>query len=130
MKTIKQSILFLGLVCISFTSCNKDKENPVIEISTPAEHSDHKWGNAVHVTAKFTDDKGLKSYTVMVGDEMGMHDHQFNYMKTGDISDVSYEFHDHFMVPDSCEMMRWIHFTVTDEDGKSTEKKWMVHFEE
>lgn len=129
MKKIKQSILVLGIAIVGFTSCKKDREAPIIQISTPAEHSDHKWGDEVHMMAKFTDDRGLKSYTVMVGDEMGGHDHQFNYMKTENISDLSYEFHGHFMVPDSCEMMRWIHFTVVDEDDKSTTKKWMVHFD-
>ena len=66
----------------------------------------------------------------MVGDEEGNHDHDFNFMKTGDISGKSYEFHDHFMVPDNVPMMRWIHFTVVDENEKTTTQKWMVHFKE
>lgn len=129
---MKNRIVFvaLAIVSIGLTSCKKDKEDPTISITTPAEHSTHNWGDEVHINATFADDRGLKSYEVMVGDEAGMHDHMFDFHKSGTAEGLSYDFHEHFMVPDSAMMMRWVHFTVTDAEDKTASQKWMLHFEE
>ena len=130
MKT--KSILLAALVVstLVLTSCKKDKENPTITVTEPTEHSTHKWGAEVHIHADFEDDRGLKSYEVMVGDEAGTHDHMFDWHKMGTAEGVSHHFHEHFMVPDSAMSMRWVHFTVTDAEDKVTTKSWMLHFEE
>lgn len=129
MKT-RVILLALALTSIGITSCKKDKEDPTISITTPTEHSTHKWGNEVHINATFSDDQGLKSYEVMVGDEAGAHDHMFDFHKSGTAEGLTHDFHEHFMVPDSAMTMRWIHFTVTDAEDKTASQKWMVHFEE
>ena len=130
MKNRKIIILTAILFATAFTSCKKDKEDPVITVSTPEEHTEHLWGAEVHINASFTDDRGLKNYEVLLGDESGSHDHDFDFEKTGDISGVSYDFHEHFVVPDSAMTMRWVHFSVTDMEDKTTTIKWMLHFAE
>ncbi len=131
MKNKAVLIMAIALLATSFTSCKKkDKEAPTISISTPEEHSEHKGGERVHMNVTFEDDIALKSYVVMVGDESGSHDMDFDYMKSGDISGVSHSFHDHFDVPTNAKTMRWVHFTVTDAEDKITTKKWMLHFSE
>lgn len=129
---MKTKLFIIGLVTVAAisTSCKKDKQDPTIEVTTPDEHSEHTWGSEVHINANFEDDQGLKSYTVMVTDADGNHDHAFDFMKTGDISGVSYTFHEHFVVPDSAEHMRWINFSVTDAEDKTATATWMLHFSE
>src|SRR5690606_4443364 len=106
--------LFAALaVTVSLSSCKKDKEDPTITVNEPTEHSHHMWGETVHVEATFADDMGLKSYEVLLGDEAGNHDHMFDFDVSGTINGTEYDFHEHFVVPDSAEMMRYIHFTVT-----------------
>lgn len=118
------------ILSTTLVACKKDKENPTISISTPAEHTTFNWGETVHIEAEFEDDRALKSYSVMMGDEEGNHDHDFDFMISEDIDGMSYHFHEHFMVPDSVAMMAWLHFTVVDAEDKSTSQKWMLHFEE
>jgi hypothetical protein len=129
---MKTKLLFIGLLATTsiFTSCKKDKENPTITVSTPDEHSEHLWGATVHLNANFSDDQGLKNYTVMVTDADGNHDHDFDFMTSGDISGKSYDFHEHFVVPDSAMTMRWVTFSVTDAEDKNTTLSWMLHFAE
>lgn len=122
--------MLLLTLFFSFTSCKKDKEDPTITIETPAEHSVHKWGDQVHVEATFEDDRGLKNYHVLLGDANGNHLHSFDFENSGTISGLTYDFHEHFTVPDSAEMMAWLYFTVTDEENKTGTQKWMLHFEE
>jgi hypothetical protein len=127
----KTTYLFALLtLALSFTSCKKDKEDPTITVSTPAAQSVHLYENEVHIDATFEDDQGLKSYTVMVGDADGTMLTAFDFMETGTISGLTYNFHDHFSVPTDGPMMAWIYFTVVDAEDKSITKKWMLHFEE
>lgn len=123
-------ILSTLTLLIGFTSCKKDKEDPTITVSSPANHSDLKWGETVHIEATFEDDRALKNYTVMVGDEDGNHNEAINFMETGTTDESSFEFHEHFTVPEEAPMMAWIHFTVIDAEDKSATTKIMLHFEE
>ncbi len=131
MKSIK-NILFFSLTAslIVLTSCNKDKEDPTIEESTPEQHSEHKWENEVHLNATFSDDKDLKSYTVKIVDGADNELSAFNFTHTHEISGMSYKFHEHFEVPTNAPMMAWVKFMVIDAEDKTAEMKWMLHFEE
>jgi len=120
----------IALLSTSILSCKKDKENPVITVSTPDNHTGFKWGDQVHVEAMFTDDRELKSYKVFVGDADGNHDHDISFMEEGTATEESYEFHEHFMVPDSAPGMAYIYFEVTDAEDKMTTEQIMLHFEE
>lgn len=129
----KEYILFTVLILtffVTFTSCKKNKEAPSIKVETPNQHAKHNWGDEVHIEASFTDDSGLASYTVTMGDKDGVENTAFGLMEKGKISGTTYEFHEHFTVPDSAPEMAWIHFTVTDVENETTTKKWMLHFEE
>ncbi len=130
---MKKSIITLAIVALfsaSFTSCKKDKEDPVITVSEPTEHSNFKWGSSVHIEAKFTDDRDLKHYHVFIGDKDGNHNHDFDFMLSKDISGEEHDFHNHFMVPDNAPAMAWVHFEVKDAEDKVTKLAWMLHFEE
>ncbi len=131
-KTMKLMTFFaaIALVAATFTSCKKDKENPVITITSPDEHSDYKWGDKVHMDADITDDRNLKHLHAFVGDADGNHMHNFDLMVSEDISGESYHFHEHFVVPDSAPAVAWVYFEVKDAEDKLTEMKWMLHFEE
>ena len=130
MKINKIAIIALTFVSFSFISCNKDKEAPTITVSTPTEHSHYLWGAAVHFEAEITDDQGLKSYTAMMVDADGNHEPTIDFMESGEISGTSYELHEHFMVPNEAPMMAWLQITAVDMEDKTTEIKWMLHFDE
>ena len=132
MKYSKNLTVIIAIIAIAFTStsCKKDKEDPTIEVTTPAMHSEFKWGDEVHIEATFADDQGLKNYTVMVVDEDGNHEMTVDFMKSGTTTELTYDFHEHFVVPTDAPMMAWIQFTVTDADDKTTSTDWMIHFEE
>lgn len=120
----------IAVFTITFTSCKKDKENPVITVSKPEQHTNFKWGDKVHVSAAITDDRDLKHLHIFVGDMDGNHNHQFDFMSSTDISGESYDFHDHFEVPADAPDKAWIYFEAEDAEGKKTELKWMLHFSE
>ena len=119
-----------SIIALGMASCKKDKEAPTITIESPAEHSHFKWGETVHLDAEFADDRGLKTYNVMMGSESGEFDMTFNWVVTGSIEGTEHHFHEHFTVPDSAMMMRWVHFSVTDMEDKTSTAKWMLHFDE
>lgn len=125
-KIVKFSIAALAVIAL--VSCKKDKENPTITIAEPADHSEHLWGAEMHVEATFEDDRELKSYHIHIGNETGDHMPEFDVEFEGDISGKSYDFHEHVVVPDSIGAEYYLHFEVTDAEGKSTEQKLMLHF--
>jgi hypothetical protein len=129
MKTIL-NIAFAAATILTLVSCKKDKENPTIVIAEPANHSDHLWGTEVHIEATFEDDQNLKSYHIHIGNEAGAHMSEFEVEFEGDITGKTYDFHEHFMVPDSIESVYYLHLEVTDAEGKSSEEKLMLHFME
>ncbi len=129
--SIKISVI-IAIAALSFTStsCKKDKEDPTITVSTPEQHTHFNWGDEVHIEASFADDRGLKNYTVMMVDADGNHQDDFDFMKTGTTTELTYDFHDHFMVPDDAPMMAWVQFNVTDAEDKTATLTWMLHFDE
>ncbi|NOQ75008.1 MAG: DUF4625 domain-containing protein [Crocinitomix sp.] len=131
MKYSRKITVILAIAALSFTStsCKKDKEDPTITVSTPAQHSHFNWGDEVHIEADFADDRGLKDYAVMMVDADGNHLSTIDFMKTGTTSELTYEFHEHFVVPDSAPMMAWVQFTVTDAEDKAATLEWMLHFD-
>lgn len=131
MKFTMKTTVILAIATFSFltTSCKKDKENPTITVNEPEMHTHFNWGEEVHIEATFSDDRGLKNYTVMIGDEAGTMDETINFMETGTTEELSFEFHEHLVVPNDAPMMAWIHFTVTDAEDKVTTLKWMIHFD-
>lgn len=128
MKRIK--LFALMALSITVVSCKKDKEDPTITVTEPTEHSHFLWGEEVHIHATFEDDRGLKSYEAYMGDEDGNMDMSFGFHFSDDLEGVSYAFHEHFVVPDSAMMMRWVHLSVTDAEDKTATQKWMLHFDE
>ncbi|MCB0737261.1 MAG: DUF4625 domain-containing protein [Bacteroidetes bacterium] len=124
------NIILLLVITIFATSCNSDKEDPVIEISSPANHSEHHWGDEIEVKAKFTDDQELMSFSAMIGDIDGNHTHEFHFMDSGNISGTEYEYSGTITVPTGIEEVYYLHITVTDAEEKSTTEKVMLHFHE
>lgn len=122
-------IIAIVTLAIGTTSCKKDKEAPTIIINEPAQHTHFNWGDEVHLEATFADDRGLNDYTVMLGNEAGTMDTTINFIKAGTTSEVTYEFHEYFVVPTGAPMMAWVHFTVTDAEEKTSTLKWMLHFD-
>lgn len=114
----------------SLSSCKKDKENPEITINEPANHSEHLWGGEVHIEATFSDDRDLKSYHIYIGTEAGAETPEFTVDFAENISGKSFDFHEHFIVPDSVESVYYLHFSVTDAEDKTTTDKLMLHFME
>lgn len=132
MKPNNNTLTLITILTIAFifTSCKKDKEDPTITISSPADHSEYHWGDMVHIEAKFEDDQALKNYTVMVGDADGNHLDAIDFMESGSVDNATYDFHEHFEVPADAPMMAWVYFEVTDAEGKTATMKRMLHFEE
>jgi len=114
----------------SLSSCKKDKENPEITINEPANHSEHLWGEEVHVEVTFSDDRDLKSFHIFIATETGAETPEFVVDFAENISGKSYDFHEHFVVPDSVGSVYYLHFSVTDAEDKTTTDKLMLHFME
>lgn len=132
MKYYRKISVIIAIAALSFsiTSCKKDKEDPTITVSTPEQHKHFNWGDEVHIEATFEDDRGLKGYTVMMVDADGNHQDDFDFMKTGTTSELTYDFHEHFTVPNDAPMMAWVKFTLTDAEDKAASSTWMLHFDE
>ena len=126
MKT--KQYIFIIATAVFTVSCKKDKENPVIIMNIPEEHSEHTWGSLVHIEATFTDDLEFKQYDIFMGDEDGNYDTDIDFMRSGDVQGISYDFHDRFIVPDSVGTVSYIHIEVEDNEGKISNLKWMIHF--
>lgn len=120
----------IAVAACALIACKKDKEAPSITINQPANHSEHTWGSEVHVEVVFSDDRELKSYRIHIGNEAGDPAPEFSVEFTGDLDGTSYDFHEHFVVPDAVESVYYLHFSVTDAEGKSATDKRMLHFME
>ena len=116
------------MVSIVLFSCNKDKEDPTITIAQPTDHSNHTKGEMLHIEATFEDDQDLSSYSIHIGDENGNHAADFDFHSHGSISGKSHEFHEHTMIPDTIGMVYYLHFEVTDAEGKKSTASHMMHF--
>ena len=128
MKNIKTLIIIIALISFTLTSCKKDKESPVITITSPAAHAEFHEGDTIHVDGVFTDDMDLASYSVEVGDESGGHIHEFHHSDAGNISGKSYNYHSMVTVPDSLSIsMFYLHFSVSDAEGNTATSKVMLH---
>ena len=123
-----QFIAVAILAAATLTSCKKDKENPTILITSPANHAHFESGDHIEASATFEDDQALKSYHVHVGDEEGNHSHDWSYSDEGELTGTSFEWKDDLHPPDSLPMMLYLHFEVSDEEGKVTNDKVMMHF--
>lgn len=124
----KLSFLFFTTTILSLTSCKKDKENPVITVNSPENHSDQMLGGTMSVNAIFTDDIELSEYHVHIGDIDGNHVMEFMYEDHSSITGSSHEFTDVINIPDSIGMVYYLHFEVTDTEGKETNERIMLHF--
>lgn len=127
-KQINIALAAIALSVVSI-SCQKDKEDPLISIETPANHSDHDFGSSIEVKATFTDDQDLKSYKVFMGDEDGEHMHMFHFEEEAEISGESYSYTGSVQLPDSASMeMAYLHFEVKDMEDKLATERLMLHF--
>ena len=131
-KSMKHILIlsFFTFLLIIHSCQNKDKENPTITIVSPDQHSIHKWGETVHINALITDDVELKNYAVFIGNQDRKQLNNFNFMLSENITGSEFDFHKHFIVPNSAPAMAWIYFTIEDVESKTADFKWMLHFEE
>ncbi len=121
--------LLIGSVLV-LTGCNKDKEDPTITVTAPAEHTHYNGGDVVNVAATFADDKALASYTLEIGDDSGGHIHSFHHNDAGNITGETSAYTQSITIPDSAGVhVFFLHFTVTDEEGKTTSAKHMLHID-
>jgi len=116
------------LSLLSLTACKKDKENPTIIIAEPINHSEHSIGSELHIEVSFEDDRELKSYHIHIGNEAGDHMPEFDLKFEGDITGKTYDFHEHFVIPTGISSVYYLHFEVTNAEGKSSTDKVMLHF--
>ena len=128
MKTIYITSI-IAMVAVGFTSCKKDKEDPVITVNTPANHSHFSWGETINATATFSDDRELANYHIHIADADGNHVSIWDYEDEADISGKTYEWSGSTTVPDSVPDMLYLDFMVTDAESKVTESSIMLHFE-
>lgn len=128
MRYLYSSAIVLALSLTSLTSCKKDKENPTITINTPSNHQEFTWGTELHIEATFEDDRELASYHVYIGNEAGEHAHEFELEFSGNITGDSFDFHEHYVIPNAIDMVYYLHFVVKDAEGKESTEKLMLHF--
>lgn len=73
MNGFKKSIYFFCVLCCSFLACKKekDKQHPLITISTPFTDQPFNVGDGMHVTGTITDESQLTKATINLLDEQG-----------------------------------------------------------
>jgi len=124
----KIKLLAIVLIAsISMMACKKDKENPTIMVLEPLAGAECTWGSELHAECIFKDDRELASYHVFVGDEVGVVVPAFLFDYSGTTSGSSFTFHEHMIIPDSCETMYYLHFEITDAKDKTTSDKIMFY---
>ena len=127
-KKLSVMLSMLALATLILSGCKKDKEDPTITVTTPAEHAEFNKSDVVHLEVTFADDRDLASFTMMVGDMDGEHIDNFHLDDSGDLTGSSYDYHKMITIPDSVLVsMFYLHFTVTDAEGKTASKKHMLH---
>lgn len=123
-------ITLLGLATV-MASCKKDEEAPTIEVLAPSDPAELTPGTDVHTEIEFTDNEALASYKVYITNEDGSHNHDFDFENEGKISGTSYEFHEHFDVPEDIEVGHYhLEIEVEDQEGNSNAKTIELHVEE
>ncbi|NQY08821.1 MAG: DUF4625 domain-containing protein [Flavobacteriales bacterium] len=132
MRTHKIIALAMLVMASTIVGCNKDEEDPTITISAPNEHTHYVPDESFKVTATFADDQDLASYEVMIGDIDGEHVEGFHQDFTDNISGMSHSFSETITVPDTLPgvMMFYLHFKVTDAEGKTASDKLMLHYDD
>ncbi len=130
LKNKYKQIGVLGLLLLGgLSSCKKDKENPIITVSSPANHSNIMLGSTLDVQAVFTDDKELAEYHVHMGDQAGEHVHDFHDVEyTKSITGDSYQFSEQINIPEMLSSeVYYLHFELTDAEGKISTERIMLH---
>lgn len=122
------NFIFSLVVAATLVSCKKDKENPTIFIESPENHKTYHSGDMIHANGTFSDDRGLKEYSIYVGDVNGEHNHAWHFMEQGSIDGDNFQWEGHLTVPDSMPEVLFLHFEVTDLENKTASDKIMMHF--
>lgn len=105
-------------------------EVPMAMFSAPENHSDHKWGDNITVTATLMDAEGLASYKLYIGDKEGNHMHDFDFKEEMNIEGTSYDLNSSITVPSGIGEVYYLHIDLTDTDDNTVSSKLMLHFSE
>ena len=123
--------IIIGMLSISLvTSCDKGKEEPTINITSPGMHSMHKWGDEMHIVGELKDNEELKSYKMFIANENGEQQSEFQFTEESEISGTEYSIHSHFDIPKDIEMVYYLHIEALDASDNKATKSIMLHFEE
>ena len=125
---MNKSVLFLGLLAITFTACKKedpDMVKPVITVNQPAsDQMDVRLGENFSIQATITDDVELSQWKINIHSADG-HTHrimagEWELTETGVASGKSYSFSKTVTVPNDAELGEY-HYTVeaTDKAGNA-----------
>lgn len=125
-----KNILFISFITLAFVSCKKDKESPVIEIVSPDNAMTFSKGDTILLEANISDDIDLAKLHAHVGDENGNHTMDFMWEEELDLIGKTYHYNASIIIPETVEMVRYIHLEVTDAESKITEEKIMIHIME
>jgi hypothetical protein len=120
----------LCMVLILFLQACKKDQDPEISIETPSDHQEFTKGSTFNIKATFTDDKGLKSYHIHMGDEAGNHVEEFDFHDATEISGTSYSYNKPVSIPSAIGSVYYLHVEITDEGDHTTEEQLMLHFSE
>lgn len=125
---MKKNLITIIIAVFTLSSCKKDEMNPVISITSPENQSEIHWGSLIDVNASFSDDRELASYHIHIGNEEGEHVHDFPWEAEENISGKEYAYQGQISIPDSIEAIYYLHFEVTDAEGKTSTDKLMLQF--
>lgn len=127
MKQTKFLAFLLGLSAVLF-SCGKDKESPVVSITSPVVHKIFEFGSTIEVLGQFSDDKELAEYSLTVSDASGQALPDFSFSEEDALSGTIFSFRTEIKIPDTLASEAfYLNFMVKDAKGNSTKKLHMVH---
>lgn len=119
--------MFLLAILLSSQACTKDQD-PEVSIETPNNHQQLLKGSTFNVKATFTDDKGLKSYLIHVGDASGNQVSEFDFHEATDISGKSFTYNKLVSVSSSIGDVYYLYIEVVDDADQKTQEQLILYF--
>ena len=121
--------VMVAVVGLTISSCKEDSEAPLITINTPTSTDGFAWGDTVHASVTFEDNKNLYSFQVYIGELNGTGSIDWPYSITNNLSGKEYTWEQDLVVPDSVPTYLWLHCKATDAatlESTQNIKMWFV----
>ncbi len=130
---MKKRIIFffsVSVISTAFISCKEDDEAPHITFNSPVQSDAFHWGDTIHASITFEDNKNLYSFGVYMGEVNGDASTDWAFSVTNNLSGKEYTWEQDLVVPDSIPATLYLQANVTDAATHYTTGTVALSFEE